>query len=295
MKAGKWCLTMKITMRKFQNFAVTIIFAWLIFFVLVPNLLVLITSFLTRDSSNLIEFTFSLDSYKRLIEPLYAQVLWNSLYMSGIATIICLVIGYPFAFIIAKMKPTFRPIMLFLVILPFWTNSLIRIYGMKIFLGVKGVLNNTLLWLGIIDTPIRILNTEVAVIIGLVYILLPFMILPLYSSIEKLDQRLLEAAKDLGANAFQRFVKVIIPLTMPGIIAGCLLVLLPAMGMFYVADLLGGAKVLLVGNVIKSEFLISRNWPFGSSISIALTILMALLLFVYYRAGKLFNKKSELE
>ncbi|MGY6772164.1 spermidine/putrescine ABC transporter permease PotB [Gallibacterium sp. ZY190522] len=286
---------MKMTTRKFQTFTVTIIFAWLIFFVLIPNLLVLITSFLTRDSSNLVEFTFSLDSYKRLIEPLYAQVLWNSLYMSGVATIICLVIGYPFAFIIAKMKPVFRPIMLFLVILPFWTNSLIRIYGMKIFLGVKGVLNNTLLWLGIIDTPIRILNTEVAVIIGLVYILLPFMILPLYSSIEKLDYHLLEAAKDLGANAFQRFIKIILPLTMPGIIAGCLLVLLPAMGMFYVADLLGGAKVLLVGNVIKSEFLISRNWPFGSSISIALTILMALLLFVYYRAGKLFNKKSELE
>ncbi|KGQ29745.1 spermidine/putrescine ABC transporter permease [Gallibacterium genomosp. 2] len=286
---------MKMTTRKFQTFTVTIIFAWLIFFVLIPNLLVLITSFLTRDSSNLVEFTFSLDSYKRLIEPLYAQVLWNSLYMSGVATIICLVIGYPFAFIIAKMKPVFRPIMLFLVILPFWTNSLIRIYGMKIFLGVKGVLNNTLLWLGIIDTPIRILNTEAAVIIGLVYILLPFMILPLYSSIEKLDYRLLEAAKDLGANAFQRFIKIILPLTMPGIIAGCLLVLLPAMGMFYVADLLGGAKVLLVGNVIKSEFLISRNWPFGSSISIALTILMALLLFVYYRAGKLFNKKSELE
>ena len=215
--------------------------------------------------------------------------------MSGVATIICLLIGYPFAFMIAKMNPVFRPIMLFLVILPFWTNSLIRIYGMKIFLGVKGVLNNTLIWLGIIDTPIRILNTEVAVIIGLVYILLPFMILPLYSSIEKLDYRLLEAAKDLGANAFQRFIKIILPLTMPGIIAGCLLVLLPAMGMFYVADLLGGAKVLLVGNVIKSEFLISRNWPFGSSISIALTILMALLLFVYYRAGKLFNKKSELE
>ncbi|MEH8027471.1 spermidine/putrescine ABC transporter permease PotB [Gallibacterium anatis] len=286
---------MKMTTRKFQTFTVTIIFAWLIFFVLIPNLLVLITSFLTRDSSNLVEFTFSLDSYKRLIEPLYAQVLWNSLYMSGVATIICLLIGYPFAFMIAKMNPVFRPIMLFLVILPFWTNSLIRIYGMKIFLGVKGVLNNTLIWLGIIDTPIRILNTEVAVIIGLVYILLPFMILPLYSSIEKLDYRLLEAAKDLGANAFQRFIKIILPLTMPGIIAGCLLVLLPAMGMFYVADLLGGAKVLLVGNVIKSEFLISRNWPFGSSISIALTILMALLLFVYYRAGKLFNKKSELE
>ena len=166
---------------------------------------------------------------------------------------------------------------------------------MKVFLGVKGVLNTMLMDMGILSEPIRILNTEVAVIIGLVYLLLPFMILPLYSAIEKLDGRLLEAAKDLGANAFQRFFRVILPLTMPGIVAGCLLVLLPAMGMFYVADLLGGAKVLLVGNVIKSEFLISRNWPFGSAISIGLTILMALLIFVYYRANKLLNKKVELE
>ena len=215
--------------------------------------------------------------------------------MSGIATIICLIIGYPFAFMIAKISPKYRALLLFLVVLPFWTNSLIRIYGMKIFLGVKGILNEALLGLGVIAEPIRILNTEAAVIIGLVYLLLPFMILPLYSSIEKLDHRLLEAAKDLGANAFQRFIRVIIPLTMPGIISGCLLVLLPAMGMFYVADLLGGAKVLLVGNVIKSEFLISRNWPFGSAISIGLTILMALLIFVYYKANKLLNKKVELE
>ena len=166
---------------------------------------------------------------------------------------------------------------------------------MKVFLGVKGVLNTMLMDMGILSEPIRILNTEVAVIIGLVYLLLPFMILPLYSAIEKLDGRLLEAARDLGANAVQRFFRIILPLTMPGIVAGCLLVLLPAMGMFYVADLLGGAKVLLVGNVIKSEFLISRNWPFGSAISIGLTILMALLIFVYYRANKLLNKKVELE
>jgi spermidine/putrescine ABC transporter, permease protein PotB len=164
-----------------------------------------------------------------------------------------------------------------------------------VFLGVKGVFNTMLMDMGILSEPIRILNTEIAVIIGLVYLLLPFMILPLYSAIEKLDNRLLEAARDLGANAFQRFFRVILPLTMPGIIAGCLLVLLPAMGMFYVADLLGGAKVLLVGNVIKSEFLISRNWPFGSAISIGLTVLMALLIFVYYRANKLLNKKVELE
>ena len=286
---------MKITTRNFQNITVAIIFGWLIFFVLVPNVLVLGTSFLTRDTSNLIDFTFSLDSYKRLFDPLYAQVMWNSLYMSGVATIICLLIGYPFAFMIAKLPSKYRPILLFMVILPFWTNSLIRIYGMKIFLGVRGVLNNTLISLGIIDTPNRIINTEIAVIIGLVYILLPFMILPLYSAIEKLDGRLLEAAKDLGAGTVQRFVRIILPLTMPGIIAGCLLVLLPAMGMFYVADLLGGAKVLLVGNVIKSEFLVSRNWPFGSAISIGLTILMALLLYIYYRAGKLLNKKPELE
>ncbi|WP_100052539.1 spermidine/putrescine ABC transporter permease PotB [Basfia succiniciproducens] len=286
---------MKMTTRKFQNSTVAVIFAWLIFFMFVPNLLVLIVSFLSKDSSNFYALPFTFENYARLFEPLYGTVVWNSLYMSGIATVICLLIGYPFAFFMAKLNPKYRPILLFLLVLPFWTNSLIRIYGMKVFLGVKGILNEFLLFAGIIDEPIRILNTEVAVIIGLVYLLLPFMILPLYSAIEKLDLRLLEAAKDLGANGIQRFIKIIIPLTMPGIVSGCLLVLLPAMGMFYVADLLGGAKVLLVGNVIKSEFLISRNWPFGSAISIGLTILMALLIFVYYKANKLLNKKVELE
>ncbi len=286
---------MKIINNKFQKITVAIIFSWLIFFVLIPNLLVLTVSFLTRDGSDFYALPFTLDNYANLFNPLYAQVVWNSLYMSGIATIICLLIGYPFAFMVSKINPKYRPFLLFLVVLPFWTNSLIRIYGMKVFLGVKGVLNTMLMDMGILSEPIRILNTEVAVIIGLVYLLLPFMILPLYSAIEKLDGRLLEAARDLGANAVQRFFRVILPLTMPGIVAGCLLVLLPAMGMFYVADLIGGAKVLLVGNVIKSEFLISRNWPFGSAISIGLTILMALLIFVYYRANKLLNKKVELE
>ena len=286
---------MKIINNKFQKITVAIIFSWLIFFVLIPNLLVLTVSFLTRDGSDFYALPFTLDNYANLFNPLYAQVVWNSLYMSGFPEILGLFIGYPFAFMVSKINPKYRPFLLFLVVLPFWTNSLIRIYGMKVFLGVKGVLNTMLMDMGILSEPIRILNTEVAVIIGLVYLLLPFMILPLYSAIEKLDGRLLEAARDLGANAVQRFFRVILPLTMPGIVAGCLLVLLPAMGMFYVADLLGGAKVLLVGNVIKSEFLISRNWPFGSAISIGLTILMALLIFVYYRANKLLNKKVELE
>ncbi|AWW34261.1 spermidine/putrescine ABC transporter permease PotB [Mannheimia varigena] len=282
---------------KFQNGAVATIFGWLLLFVLVPNVLVLIISFLTenRQSQYFVDFAFSLDAYKALFNDTYAKVLWNSLYMAGIATFFCLIIGYPFAFIIAKMPAKIRPFLLFLVVLPFWTNSLIRIYGIKIFLGVKGFLNESLMALGIISEPLRLLNSEVAIVIGLVYILLPFMILPLYSSIEKIDNRLLEAAKDLGANAFQRFVKVTIPLTMPGIVAGCLLVLLPAMGMFYVADLLGGGKTPLVGNIIKSLFLNTNQFALGSAVSIALTILMALMLYVYYRANKLLNKKVELE
>ncbi|QLB17735.1 spermidine/putrescine ABC transporter permease PotB [Mannheimia varigena] len=282
---------------KFQNGAVATIFGWLLLFVLVPNVLVLIISFLTenRQSQYFVDFAFSLDAYRSLFNDTYAKVLWNSLYMAGIATFFCLIIGYPFAFIIAKMPAKVRPFLLFLVVLPFWTNSLIRIYGIKIFLGVKGFLNESLMALGIISEPLRLLNSEVAIVIGLVYILLPFMILPLYSSIEKIDNRLLEAAKDLGANAFQRFVKVTIPLTMPGIVAGCLLVLLPAMGMFYVADLLGGGKTPLVGNIIKSLFLNTNQFALGSAVSIALTILMALMLYVYYRANKLLNKKVELE
>lgn len=282
---------------RFQNGAVATIFGWLLLFVLVPNVLVLIISFLTenRQSQYFVDFAFSLDAYKSLFNDTYATVLWNSLYMSGIATFFCLIIGYPFAFIIAKMPVKIRPFLLFLVVLPFWTNSLIRIYGIKIFLGVKGFLNESLMTLGIINEPMRLLNSEIAIIIGLVYILLPFMILPLYSSIEKIDNRLLEAAKDLGANAFQRFIRVTIPLTMPGIVSGCLLVLLPAMGMFYVADLLGGGKTPLVGNIIKSLFLNTNQFALGSAVSIALTILMALMLYIYYRANKLLNKKVELE
>ncbi|MDU4464460.1 spermidine/putrescine ABC transporter permease PotB [Haemophilus parahaemolyticus] len=286
-----------MTNNKFQKGTVATIFGWLLLFVLVPNVLVFVISFLTenRQSQYFVDFAFSLSAYQALFNDTYATVLWNSLYMAGIATFFCLIIGYPFAFITAKLPAKVRPILLFLVVLPFWTNSLIRIYGIKIFLGVKGLLNEALLWLGIINEPLRLLNSELAIIIGLVYILLPFMILPLYSSIEKIDNRLLEAAKDLGANAFQRFIRVTIPLTMPGIVSGCLLVLLPAMGMFYVADLLGGGKTPLVGNIIKSLFLNTNQFALGSAVSIALTILMALMLYVYYRANKLLNKKVELE
>lgn len=253
------------------------------------------TSFLTRDEANLIEMTFTMDNYLRLFDPLYAKVLWHSFYMAIVATLICLVVGYPFAYIVAKMPERWRPFMLFLIIIPFWTNSLIRTYGLKIVLGTQGILNKSLIAMDIIDKPMRIMYTESAVMIGLVYILLPFMILPLYSAIEKLDGTYLEAARDLGANKLQTLWKIVLPLTMPGIIGGCLLVLLPALGMFYISDLLGGAKNLLIGNVIKSQVLNARDWPFGAATSIALTLAMALMLYAYYRAGKLLNKKADLD
>ncbi|ABU71250.1 spermidine/putrescine ABC transporter permease PotB [Vibrio campbellii] len=278
-----------------QNAIITLIVGWLTLFVLVPNLMIIGTSFLTRDEANLIELTFTFDNYLRLLDPLYAKVLMHSFYMAIIATLLCLVIGYPFAYIVAKMPEKWRPFMLFLVIVPFWTNSLIRTYGLKIVLGTQGILNKSLMAMEIIDKPMRLMYTETAVMIGLVYILLPFMILPLYSAIEKLDNTYIEAAKDLGANKFQTITKVILPLTMPGIIGGCLLVLLPALGMFYISDLLGGAKNLLIGNVIKSQVLNARDWPFGAATSIALTFAMAVMLYAYYRAGKLLNKKVELD
>ncbi|WP_176429243.1 spermidine/putrescine ABC transporter permease PotB, partial [Vibrio sp. V05_P4A8T149] len=216
-----------------QNAIITLIVGWLVLFVLIPNVMIIGTSFLTRDEANLIEMTFTLDNYTRLLDPLYAKVLMHSFYMAIVATLLCLVIGYPFAYIVAKMPQKWRPIMLFLVIVPFWTNSLIRTYGLKIVLGTQGILNQALMALDIIDKPLRIMYTETAVMIGLVYILLPFMILPLYSAIEKLDDTYIEAARDLGANKLQTLLKVVLPLTMPGIIGGCLLVLLPALGMFY--------------------------------------------------------------
>ncbi|WP_373636451.1 spermidine/putrescine ABC transporter permease PotB [Vibrio gazogenes] len=273
---------------------ICLIVSWLLLFVFIPNLMVIGTSFLTRDETDLINFTLTWENYIRLIDPLYMKVLAHSFYMAGIATLLCLLIGYPFAFAISKMPVARRPLLLFLVIVPFWTNSLIRTYGLKIVMGTNGILNKSLLGLGLIDTPFRVMYTEIAVMIGLVYILLPFMILPLYSAFEKLDYAYVEAAQDLGANKFQTLIKIIIPLTMPGIIGGCLLVLLPALGMFYISDLLGGAKNPLIGNIIKSQILNARDWPAGAATSIALTFVMALLLYVYYKTGRLLNRKMEL-
>lgn len=285
---------MKKSRKVFQNAVIVGVVTWLLLFVFLPNLMIIGTSFLTCDDATLVKWVFTLNNYSRLLDPLYVQVLLHSLNMALIATLCCLALGYPFAFILARLPQKLQPLLLFLLVVPFWTNSLIRVYGLKLFLSTRGYLNDALLSTGLIDQPLRIMYSSGAVILGLVYILLPFMVLPLYSSIEKLDKPCLEAVRDLGANKLQTFIRIIVPLTMPGIIAGCLLVLLPAMGVFYVADLLGGAKYPLIGNVIKSQFLNIRDWPFGAATSICLTLAMWLLLLVYYRVTQLLNRQEGL-
>jgi spermidine/putrescine transport system permease protein len=201
-----------------------------------------------------------------------------------------LLLGYPFAYLLSRSPVRWRPLLLLLVIVPFWTSSLVRIYAMMIVLKTQGLLNQALLALGLIAEPLDLLYTEPAVILGMLYTLLPFMILPLYAALEKLDDRLIEAARDLGAGKMTIFLRIVVPLTLPGIIAGSLLTFLPGLGMFYVADLLGGAKTLLVGNLIRDQFLSARDWPFGAAASVLLTLLMGLLLWAYYLSARRANR-----
>lgn len=266
----------------FRNAVLVLVWGWLLALVLAPNLLVLGASVLTRDPLEFLRLPFTVDNYLRLLDPLYLAVFLHSLWMAVLTTLLCLLLGYPFAWALSRVSRHRRPLLIFLLILPFWTNSLVRIYAIKLLLATNGLINPVLLTLGIIDTPVAMLYTEGAVIFGLVYLLLPFMILPLHAVFEDLRPELLLASRDLGAGRLATFVHVIVPLTLPGAIAGVLLVLLPAMGMFYVADVLGGAKNLLVGNIIKDQFLDARDWPFGAAASVLLTAAMALLLWAYH-------------
>jgi spermidine/putrescine transport system permease protein len=276
----------------FKTLTIGLTGAWLGFFVLIPNVMILVTSFLQRDEAAFVRMDFTLENYRRILDPVYLQVFGHSAAMAIVATLVCLVLGYPFSYALARTRLRLRHLLLLLVIIPFWTNSLIRTYAIRSLLATQGVVNQFLLFTGVIEEPFRILYSGAAVTTGLVYILFPFMVLPLFAVIEKLDPRLLEAAADLGACRFQTFVRVIIPLTMPGIIAGGLLVFLPALGMFYVADLLGGAKDLLIGNFIKNQFLDARDWPFGAAASVAMTLIMALMLIAYFLSIQKIGKKE---
>ncbi|WP_218814881.1 spermidine/putrescine ABC transporter permease PotB [Rickettsiella endosymbiont of Dermanyssus gallinae] len=273
--------------RLFKWTNIATIWLWLSLFALLPIILVLVISCLENDPVHLVRWQFTLENYRALINPIYFKVFWHSFYIAGLCTLICLCLGFPFAYLLARMQSRYKSLLLFLVIIPFWTSSLIRTYAIISILKAKGLLNTVLLSLGIIHKPLSILYTPSAVIIGLVYSLLPFMILPLYANIEKLDIRFIDAARDLGANTITIFTRVILPLTLSGIVGGIVLVFLPAMSMFYIPDILGGAKSLLVGNLIQNEFLSAHNWPLGSAVSMVLTLSMGLLLLIYRRADKI--------
>lgn len=276
----------------FKHSSLTIIWIWLFLFALLPFGLVVVTSFLSHSENHLMTWPLTLVNYQRLNNEMYLNIFAKSFLIAGISTLLCLIIGYPFAFIIARMQGAWKNFLLLLVIIPFWTSSLIRSYALIAIIKTKGILNSLLLTVGLIHHPISILFTNAAVIIGLVYNLLPFMILPIMTNIERLDNRLIDAARDLGANRLTTFRRVIIPLSMPGIISGSILVFLPAMTIFYIPDILGGAKSILLGNLIQNQFLIAQNWPMGSAVSTVLTLVLATLIIVYLWA-KRGSKKDE--
>ena len=272
----------------FKHFTILIIVAWLTVFVLLPNIGVVVTSFLEREEAHFVSFTFTLDNYKKLLSVMYIKVFLKSLAIALYVTILCLVFSYPFVYTISQTIKSIiiKDFLLILVIIPFWTSSLIRTYAMMIVLRSNGLLNNFLMYLGLIDEPIELLYNWVAVTIGLVYSLLPFMILPLYTAFEKLDRNYINAAQDLGAGKINTLLKIIIPLTNSGIAAGCILVFLSTLGMFFIPELLGGSKEILVGNLIKNQFLIARDWPFGTAIGTVLTVIVVILMVIYARNTK---------
>lgn len=267
----------------FKFFSLSVIWFWLLLFALVPFGLVTIASFLNHSDSQLVKLPFTLNNYQQLGNTVYIKIFRESFYIASGCTLLCLILGYPFAYIIARLQSRFRGLLVLLIIIPFWTSSLIRTYAMITLLKPKGIINSVLMWSGIIHNPLPLLFTDTAVMIGLVYNLLPFMVLPLLTNIERLDDKLLDAAQDLGANRFTTFRKITLPLTLPGISAGCILVFLPAMTLFYISDLLGGSKSILLGNLIQNQFLIAQNWPLGSAISILFTALLLILLLIYWR------------
>ena len=259
---------------------------WSAIFVGAAILYIIVLSFLKRnpEGSGAI-LTFTLENYAKLMQPGYAKVFWNTLKLAAETTALCVLIGYPFGLLLAKVEGRMRTFLLLLVIVPFWTNALVRIYGWKILLMGTGVVNKLLTALGFIDKPLKLINTHGAVVLGMVYGLIPFMILSTYSSAEKLDRRLTDAGRDLGAKPWRVFFTVELPLTLPGLLSGCVLVFVPSLALFFISDLLGGTSDVYVGNLVNDQLLISRDWPFAAALSVVLLVVTAIVMLIYRRAG----------
>ena len=259
---------------------------WTLIFVGATIAYIIVLSFLTRNpEGNGVILRFTLENYAKLANPAYAKVFLNTLKLGVETTALCILIGYPFGLLMARSTGAWRKLLLLLVIVPFWTNALVRIYGWRMLLMGNGPVNAVLMAVGIIDQPLKIMNTHGAVLLGMVYGLLPFMILPVYTSAEKLEPSLSAAGRDLGAKPWKVFLTVELPLTLPGLLTGCVLVFVPSMALFFISDLLGGASDILIGNLVRDQLLKSRDWPFAAALSVVLLTMTAAVLFIQRKAG----------
>ena len=259
---------------------------WTAVFVGIVLLYLLALSFFTPTGEGYgVRPGFTLENYRRLLSPAYLEVLGKSLLLAFYTTLICLGLGYPFGYCMARAGRRWRGILMLLVIVPFWTNALVRIYGWKILLMGNGPVNDLLMALHLTERPLKLLNTYGAVLLGMVYALIPFVILPVYSSVEKMDWSLVAAARDMGAGPMRAFVTVTLPLTAPGAMAGVVLTFVPAIGLFFISDLLGGATDMYAGNLVRDQMLRARDLPFAAAVSVVLLILTLLILRLYRRFG----------
>jgi putrescine transport system permease protein len=281
-----------------RAFVIAAPFLWLTLFFLVPFIVVLKISFSTAvvgippyepligtGDDGSWQLNLHPENFSYLFSDLqYVVAYLGSLRNAAVTAVVCLLIGYPMAYCIARASPQWRPGLLMLVVMPFWTSFLIRVYAWIGILKQNGLLNNFLIWLGVIDQPLTIMNTQTSVYIGMIYAYLPFMILPLYSTLEKMDISLLEAASDLGAKPIRAFLTITLPLSLPGIIAGSLLVFIPAVGEFIIPTLLGGPDTLMIGTVLWNEFFQNRDWPVASTVAVALVVLLVVPMMLLQRA-----------
>ncbi len=259
---------------------------WMIVFVTIPMLFIIFISFMTRGTFGGVEYTPSLESYQTMMEVTYFHVIVKSLGVAAETTIACLIVGYPFAYFIARKPPDVASRLITLLMIPFWTNSLMRLNAWMLIFQTNGPVNKFLLHISLIDKPITFIFTDGLVLLGLITNYLPFAVLPMYSSIEKLQKPILEASADLGAKPSVTLMKVTLPLTFPGIFSAIILTFIPALGTYVITDMLGGGKVLYIGNIIKNQFGTIRNWPLGAAMSVLLLAVTALMIFIYSRFAK---------
>ena len=276
-------MTKKFSLAKSIFTIPVIIYSFLL--ILLPLIYVLIISFFTSDNYGGMNFTFTLSNYAEIFNITYVMIFIKSSLIAILTTLICLVIAYPFAIALMDKSETTRNYIIKLVMVPFLMNSLIRTYGWIVLLRKSGIINSSLIGMGLIDSPLNLMYNNLGIIIGMVYTLLPFMILPVYSAVSKVEKNLIEAAYDFGASKLKVFTKIYLPLTVSGAFNGFLMVFMPAIGYFFIADILGGGKIMIIGNLIKNQFLTARNWPFGAAISIFLILVTFALIKLYKKIG----------